>query len=135
MSSYRSHSAAINKRFLQAKNSIVGERGITDKEFCPSVGIKNPSMLSMLGKTPPSTYVTLDHVFLISKNYGISLEWLFFGKGDMKSKPDKGIRAQLDQINDKLDNAVDKMIDALIIVGPGAKHLSAGDFLKKINKS
>lgn len=72
--------AEINKRFLKAYRLLYADEKIeTKKEFCMGVGLL-PQNFSTLERGDLSC--TVDNIYNLVTKFGVSLEWLFFGKGD-----------------------------------------------------
>lgn len=70
----------INKRFLKAYRILYADEKVSlKKEFCLKTGLL-PQNLSTIERGGLSC--TLENVYNLSKNFGVSLNWIFFGEGD-----------------------------------------------------
>lgn len=72
--------AAIDARFLKSYRLLYADEKVQmKKEFCEKAKLL-PQNFSMLEHGDLSC--TVDNIYNLSKAYGISLRWLFFGEGD-----------------------------------------------------
>ena len=72
--------ASIDARFLKAYRLLYADNKVQmKKEFCINVKLL-PQNFSMLERGDLSC--TVDQIYYLSRAYGISLQWLFFGEGD-----------------------------------------------------
>lgn len=71
---------AINKRFLKAYRILyLDEKVRMKKDFCQKTGIL-PQNLSTIERGDLSC--TIENIYNLSTNFGVSLNWIFFGEGD-----------------------------------------------------
>ena len=71
---------AIDRRFLQAYLNLYAEEKVTNKrDFCKAVGLLPPNF-SIIKRGDLSC--TVENIYRLSAKFGVSLDWLFFGKGD-----------------------------------------------------
>lgn len=72
--------AEIDRRFLKAYRLLYADEKVqTKREFCEKVGLI-PQNFSMLERGGLSS--TVDNIYNLATRFGVSLEWLFFGRGD-----------------------------------------------------
>ncbi len=70
----------IDRRFLKAYRLLYADEKVqTKKEFCNKTGLI-PQNFSMLERGDLSC--TVDNIYNLATRFSVSLEWLFFGKGD-----------------------------------------------------
>lgn len=70
----------IDKRFLKAYRLLYADEKVQlKKEFCEKVGLI-PQNFSMLERG--AFLCTVDNIYNLAAQFGVSLEWVFFGKGD-----------------------------------------------------
>lgn len=70
----------IDKRFLYAYRQLyLDEKVFMKKDFCKAVGLL-PQNFSMMEHGALSC--TVDNIYRLCSNFGVSIEWLFFGKGE-----------------------------------------------------
>lgn len=70
----------IDKRFLKAYRLLYADEKVEmKKEFCQNTGLL-PQNFSMLERGDLSC--TVDNIYNLVTQYGVSLHWLFFGEGD-----------------------------------------------------
>lgn len=70
----------IDKRFLKSYRLLYADEKVSlKKEFCEKVKLQ-PQNLSMMERGDLSC--TVDNIYNLCNKFGVSLEWLFFGKGE-----------------------------------------------------
>ncbi|MBR3647087.1 MAG: helix-turn-helix transcriptional regulator [Paludibacteraceae bacterium] len=75
----------IDSRFLRAYRLLYADEKVSyKKDFCEAVGLL-PQNLSMMERGTLSC--TVDNIYRLATNYGVSLNWLFFGEGDFYGHP------------------------------------------------
>ncbi len=80
--------AAIDRRFLKAYRLLYADEKVqTKKEFCAKTGLI-PQNFSMLERGDLSC--TVDNIYNLATQFGVSLEWLFFGEGEFYKSQDHG---------------------------------------------
>lgn len=71
--------AEIDRRFLKAYRLLYADEKVQmKKEFCAKTGLI-PQNFSMLERGDLSC--TVDNIYNLATQFGVSLEWIFFGKG------------------------------------------------------
>jgi len=72
--------AEIDARFLRAYRLLYADEKVQmKKEFCEKTGLLQQNF-SMMEKGDVSC--TVDNICNLAANFGVSLDWLFFGKGE-----------------------------------------------------
>ena len=70
----------IDKRFLKAYRMLYADEKVQmKKDFCTATALL-PQNFSMLERGDLSC--TVDNIYNLCTKFGVSLEWVFFGKGD-----------------------------------------------------
>lgn len=70
----------IDRRFLRAYRLLYADEKVqTKKEFCEKVGML-PQNFSILERGDLSC--TVDNIYKLAAQFGVSLNWIFFGEGD-----------------------------------------------------
>ena len=72
----------IVQRFLQAFDHVCADRMLTAKELCHSIGI-HESNISVY-KSKKDISLKMDMVVLFCLKYGVSLNWIAVGSGEMR---------------------------------------------------
>ena len=71
---------SIDKRFLKSYRLLYADEKVhMKKEFCEKTSLL-PQNFSMLERGDLSC--TVDNIYNLATNYGVSLNWLFFGTGE-----------------------------------------------------
>jgi len=78
----------VRERFIRSFEEL-RYRGLakTKLEFCQAVGLCNSSNLSRMEREQKEPTVT--NILLLHKKYGVSIDWIMFGKGDFLEKQNK----------------------------------------------
>ena len=78
----------ITKRYVDSYYKLYGERKVKNKkEFAQKTGLA-PNNLPVIEKGERNA--TINNLYLLSKTFEISLDWLFFGEGEFyKNESDK----------------------------------------------
>lgn len=72
--------AEIDKRFLKSYRLLYADEKVhMKKEFCDATALL-PQNFSMLERGDVSA--TVDNIYNLATKFGVSLDWIFFGKGE-----------------------------------------------------
>ena len=75
----------VRERFIRSFEELRYRRIVKTKlEFCREVGLCNSSNLVRMEKMQYEPSVT--NILLLNKKYGVSTDWILFGKGDFFKK-------------------------------------------------
>ena len=70
----------IDQRFLKAYRLLYADEKVQmKKDFCVATGLQ-PQNFSMLERGDLSC--TVDNIYNLCTKFGVSIEWIFFGRGD-----------------------------------------------------
>lgn len=74
----------IDKRFLKSYRLLYADEKVSyKKDFCEKVKLL-PQNLSMMERGDLSC--TVDNIYNLCTKFGVSIEWIFFGKGEFYAK-------------------------------------------------
>ena len=75
----------VRERFIQSFEELRYRKLIKTKtEFCENVGLCNSSNMSRMEREQKEP--TISNVLLLVKKYGVSIDWIMFGKGEFMNK-------------------------------------------------
>ena len=73
----------INARFFQAVDYLVETRKIRGLKTLATLWDVSRFSLTWAKNHPEEKRLKLEYIYYIARDYNISLNWLFFGKGEM----------------------------------------------------
>lgn len=87
----------ISKRFKTFRKS----KDLTQQEVADTAGIQRSQLAAVEAGTQNPSY---DLIYKVSVAYGLSIDWLVFGRGEMNCQTEKNVLSDLDPVFVKFIN-------------------------------